>query len=1646
MTKKIRFLFLLLWLAALSATAQSPGHSVITIGDTASCSASSYLPFQMNRATTSQQLILSSEMNGPAIITGIDLYCTTASSTGSSGCTIYLGHTFLPYLVSGMAPYGARFEQVSVEAFACTTGWNHYELDSAFFYNGVDNLVLMVCAPSGYTTNMRFAACSTSQPLASYASYSQPVMPSYIRPTWLEQRNVMRIHMEPATAPTRCPAPTMWFDSIGADAVRVVWSPGYQDTSWVVRCITDGDTAWRNSGRVWGDTTYTMTGLTPNTNYEFRLTAFCTDTETTITKHVHTTCIPDTVPYTEGFEASYNLLSCWDFTPGGWGVLPGTNTTNKHQGVRSVILNGGTAILPPFDVPPDSLELQFWARNGVAGNPNLPLIIGMVIDPSDTTSFLPIDTVNINSSEWVPFVIQTDSYPRTMGRIAIKAQNPNVNYIYIDDIQVHRLSFCPTITGVTVDQVTDTSAVIHWPNSGAAYYEVAYGTDDFNPDTATVVTDIHADSLLLTGLDPYTRYTVYVRPECYTFATNWSPMQHFRTECALLDSVPVVENMEPYAGGTLPTDIPCWRGVVGANTCVANASAALPAYSGSKMLRWEQSLNSYGIQHVSLPAIDTAVVPLSTLQLEFWGMGIQSNRATPYLIVGVMTDPDDMATFQPIDTVAIGQNYMEHYIVSLENFRGPGQFVTLVDYSPSASQHWTAYLDDIVLCELPPCPSINNITITGITSNSVTLSIDSTRGAVAWQVCADTVGSAPSALPLPIWTSPNGTVPLVPLTTNYLWARTLCVKGDTSEWFGPVSAEPGVWNMRANRSDTMTLCGVTLYDDGGASGAAMPLQDSWLTLLPSEAGHLVTVSGSCYKGMYTERLEIYDADSTLLWTSIGNANNNYRPTLTFGPIISSSGLLRLHYATDSWGVLDDTSAFIQVQIACIPDTCVIKHLRADPSVPATDTTIAVIWECNGASLYEVEHGPVGFTPGNGTHATATTEHFVLTGLHSLDRRDIYVRSICGADDTGQWRHATFQTLPCPDALYRDNYDSTLFPYSFEISPIGMNNAPYSYIQTLIDPACLAGLENGITAMAVHPDNTAIEEYMAHVTVYLANVSDTAFQSTFIVPDSQHRFVRVIDSANFNRGLDTGWMVMPFDHPFLWDGHSQVLVAALRNDGGENGGRASYSSHIHHRNAMCYHAASTPIDIDSAGTCIPFNYVGDIRLFSNLCHAVICATPAIDSVGGDYESATLAWHGDGTDYQVKITPDPNNEGVVITSATSHTFAGLQPATTYTLSVRKDCTSDFLGYSDWVTATFTTEPFDCLPPSDLAVTNLDHESATFIWTADSPCRLRVWDDEGREWFHGRAVSPFIIDEFVAGCAYHVAISSYCGSSQQIEGPWSTPLDFSTLECLPPDDFSIIDRSSHSVTLGWTSDNPCRLRLWDDAAADWYYDSVMAPFTIDSLAEGTTYYVSISNRCGSRQPAAVVWSDSLSFTTACHPVVGLYVENAASHSITVAWDADDNAQGYRLQYGAHPYTIVEGADTIVAGSRCQIDGLVARTGYDIYVRTQCGEEWYAADYASLLNVFTLSDAGIAPAAGLGADFTLTPNPARSRLSVAINDVSPRAELTFRDAAGREVRRLAVKPSGTVTIDIAGLPSGIYFVTLTTPTRSATKKLVKQ
>lgn len=91
------------------------------------------------------------------------------------------------------------------------------------------------------------------------------------------------------------------------------------------------------------------------------------------------------------------------------------------------------------------------------------------------------------------------------------------------------------------------------------------------------------------------------------------------------------------------------------------------------------------------------------------------------------------------------------------------------------------------------------------------------------------------------------------------------------------------------------------------------------------------------------------------------------------------------------------------------------------------------WTENGsATNWNIEYGPAGFTQGQGSVVSATSNPFTLTGINSATYYDYYVQADCGGGDTSSWIGPYSFYIPptCGDTFYDDggannNYSSNL---------------------------------------------------------------------------------------------------------------------------------------------------------------------------------------------------------------------------------------------------------------------------------------------------------------------------------------------------------------------------------------------------------------------------------------------------------------------------------------------------------------------------------------------------------------------------------------------------------------------------------------------
>ena len=188
-------------------------------------------------------------------------------------------------------------------------------------------------------------------------------------------------------------------------------------------------------------------------------------------------------------------------------------------------------------------------------------------------------------------------------------------------------------------------------------------------------------------------------------------------------------------------------------------------------------------------------------------------------------------------------------------------------------------------------------------------------------------------------------------------------------------------------------------------------------------------------------------------------------------------------------------------------------------------------------------------------------------------------------------------------------------------------------------------------------------------------------------------------------------------------------------------------------------------------------------------------------------------------------------------------------------------------------------------------------------------------------------------------------------------------------------------------------------------------------------------------------------------CQRVSGLRYEGLVNGWPKLAWESCAGQTRYEVQYAAvggdgwHRATITTATEYLL---RAEIDPM---TRYWVRVRAQCDHHCHIHDTVmtgewSDTVEFCLNPQGIGDIDAVeGGMFSMAPNPARGTVTVkpAVAGGEYPAVLTVSDTKGREMMRYTLTDGSPLTVDVGGLPSGAYLVTLTTRSRrTGTQRLV--
>lgn len=565
-------------------------------------------------------------------------------------------------------------------------------------------------------------------------------------------------------------------DSLADNAVVLSWTPQGDEANWLVRYRKQGAEEWNEPILTTNDSLL-ISGLEMGTAYEAQVAAWCdpTDAEavspygaiisfTTLCGNI------TTLPWHADFEnmAVNSIPTCWDNSASTsstlnsnperiWGVYEYGD--NKMLRMYNYFVSSGTALINmPAIVLPETpaYELSFdYAHTATCGD----MTVKISVNGGDFEALTPTfgktstGTDKDNPGEFTTADINLTPYA---GDTIVIQFFSNANYgsgaIFLDNVDIHLAPTCLKPINVTnvPANATSNSLQIDWePQGEEANWFVQYKKST-EEEWTLVAEDVNAHPFTINGLEGATAYDIRVAAWCNPAdsadASDYSNAISALTECESLNVFPYSQNFDGYAVASAYTPsqqvLPiCWSAI---NTSTASSYQNYPtiyyysttnyANSTPNSLRFYSYYSSYSDydpqdQYAILPEMED----INTLRLKFSARAYNVSYDADFY-VGVMSDPSDTSTFEPLAYIELESTTYQAFDIKLNNYQGAGKYIA-IKMLKATSSYRGFFIDDLSVEKLPACMEPEDVKASNFTASSATISwTNGAEGQTAWQI------------------------------------------------------------------------------------------------------------------------------------------------------------------------------------------------------------------------------------------------------------------------------------------------------------------------------------------------------------------------------------------------------------------------------------------------------------------------------------------------------------------------------------------------------------------------------------------------------------------------------------------------------------------------------------------------------------------------------------------------------------------------------------------------------------------------------------------------------------------------------------------------------------------------------------------------
>ena len=1028
---------LLLLLALQGGLAAQPQTLTVADGTTTNMNVPLFGATAYSSYPQHTQLLYPEQMLGSMVgqyISELRFYCSQTAPSYGGTLTVGLA-TYEASSFAADALLDVAVDVVMVGNFVASNGSYVFQLQTPWLYNG-GHLLVDIVGTGGNSAQIGLNYGVWSQGASCYHTTS-------FTTTTLMQNFMPKTTFTYSGSPCGRPS-ALTVGDISADGATLSWQPAVGATGYVV--LLEGVAPITTTA-----TEHPLEALEPNSEYTVTVAALCSSGDTMasqpVTFRTLDTATALWLPYAEDFEVvGDNGLPRWwhrvDSCTYNGAVYPDVvSNNNTHSGTSMLrlglwICTSASVATEPLPAMANELHVGFWYK--FSGYTN-EVLEACLVDSGGV--FHPVwqYSMSAGDNDWHHVDFYTDTMPASLGVVAFGLRWLSDEIVYIDDIEIERVPYCPRPLAIGIDSLGPTDVYLHLaPADSGDLLVVTVDGEELAPS---------ADTLLhIWGLAPAMLHTVSVSTLCANGERSQSIDTSFQTTCADMLQLPWAESFDGHTVGEAPA---CWT----------TGSQVIPASSYSPLypLVFNGENYYYATPHTAPNALmvgqsDQQVVWVATpafdadptlLRIDFWYKP-NGYFGAGYFQAGFMAASGDIATFVPF--------YSSQHITSSGEFEWKHvELITdtlgmaLPDTVRLAFRVGTSGLlaiDDIRVRSTEGCPQPLDLHATSIGTNQATIEWSASSDDYqnyAFQVTVDGEN----------YSIENDTQCVVyllePNTTHTIGVQSLCADGSVGDL------------QELTFTTACATATLPLSEDFESAPYSQPVPDCWQVLAESGSGyssyprrnalnyhsasHSVEMEAvgaqpcmvaslpfyAVSAGLYIRFWEYHTGDDSTLtvglmtdvgdtgsFTPIWTVDDNYdlpnpwRERQVYVTGLTAGAVYHVAFLVTGNGhyIIDDLEVFDMP--LCQRPSC--------PEVVEVGYDVATLMWCGDSALYELrwstENDPEGAEAMILTDTTVT-----LTGLLSDTMYYAWVRTVCSDIVQSEWLALdSFKTDCAPAAM------------------------------------------------------------------------------------------------------------------------------------------------------------------------------------------------------------------------------------------------------------------------------------------------------------------------------------------------------------------------------------------------------------------------------------------------------------------------------------------------------------------------------------------------------------------------------------------------------------------------------------------------------